>query len=392
MDKQEIIEFLNNLQKRKYNLDLGAINEILAKLGEPHKNLKVIHVAGTNGKGSVCAILSSILKSAGHKVGMYTSPHLKRINERFLINGEEISDEDFVRCFNIVNEQYSNQTYFEMMTALAFVYFSEKKLDYVILEVGLGGRLDATNVVDPLVSVITNISLEHQEYLGETILEIAGEKAGIIKNGKTVVTACLGDALEVIKKVAEKKKASIVMVEKIEQDNGFFSINGHKQLEMNLKGEFQKINAATAVTVIDIIGGITEDAIKKGLANAIWHGRFEFVSDNVLVDCAHNADGSKVLAKEVKKLGKKVVSVVGILDDKDKETMVKEFCSFSEHVIFCKPDNSRAADPNELVDYCGCSKEIIEDVKQAVLKAKELNYELVVVCGSIYTVGEVLIK
>ncbi|MBU1704165.1 MAG: bifunctional folylpolyglutamate synthase/dihydrofolate synthase, partial [Nanoarchaeota archaeon] len=378
-----------NLQSKAYNMDLAAVTRLLENIGNPQKGMKVIHVAGTNGKGSVCAMLSSILCAAGYKIGMYTSPHLKNINERFKICGEDISDDEFEKYFSRVIEHYDGQTYFEIITALAFLYFLEKKVDYLILEVGLGGRLDATNVVDPLVSVITNISLEHQEYLGNTIEKIAFEKAGIIKQGRPVVTACSGGALEVIKKVAAERGSHVVAVKDYKKINGTFDINGYHGLKLKLQGDFQLINAATAVTAAEILK-TDEGSIRTGLLEASWPGRFEFIEEDVLIDCAHNADGAITLRKEIERIKKgKIVSVVGILNDKDKKKMVEEFSSFSDHIIFCKPDTPRAADPNELMSYCNVQHEVVISVKEALKKAKVLGFDLIIVCGSIYTVGEI---
>ena len=205
MDYKKVLEELYSLDIKKWALGLERIESLLKKLGNPEKNLKCIHVAGTNGKGSVCAMLHSVLMDAGYKVGLYTSPHLKKFNERIRINNALISDKDIVKYYLKVKKQVTNQSFFEITTAMAFLYFRGKNIDFVVLEVGLGGRLDATNVVTPLVSIITNIGLEHTEFLGNTLEKIAYEKAGIIKKNIPTITAAEGIALATIKKISNKK-------------------------------------------------------------------------------------------------------------------------------------------------------------------------------------------
>jgi len=387
MDYSQAIKFLYSLEGKKYNLDLKAINSLLNKLGNPEKNLKVIHVAGTNGKGSTCAIISSILQEAGYKVGMYTSPHLKKFNERIKTNEKDITDKDILKYFNKIIRFYNNETFFEFTTALAFLYFYEKKVDFLVLEVGLGGRLDATNVITPLVSVITNISLEHQQYLGNTISEIAYEKAGIIKNNVPVVTGAAGEALKEITKIAKKNNSKLYVVKK----------NG-KHLKLALNGEFQRHNALIALKTIDLLKNkykITNDNIQKGLLKVKWPGRLEFISENVLVDCAHNLDAVKVLRKEllkIKKEYKKIILVIGILKDKNYKAMLKTITPLADFVILTKPNINRAADPKILSKYVKKDKIIIHNIPEAVKYAKEIakKDDLILVTGSIYTVGEAL--
>ncbi|MDO8481367.1 MAG: Mur ligase family protein, partial [Nanoarchaeota archaeon] len=202
-----MLDWLNSLEGMPWNLSLDRITALLEKLGNPHKQFKSIHVAGTNGKGSVCAMLESILRKAGYKTGLYTSPHLRIFNERIQISGTLISDAELETLLTKIKPHYAGQTHFEVVTAAAFLYFAEQKVDIAVIETGLGGRLDATNVITPLVSVITTISLEHTDYLGNTIEKIAFEKAGIIKRGVPVVTMAQGKALAVIKKIARERKS-----------------------------------------------------------------------------------------------------------------------------------------------------------------------------------------
>lgn len=390
MNYNECINELEKLYTKSYNLDLKNIISLLERIDNPHKNIKIIHVAGTNGKGSVCAIISSILKEAGYKVGMYTSPHLKKLNERFKIDNIDIADDEFAEYFSRVFEKQKDETYFELITATAFLYFKEKKVDYLVLEVGLGGRLDATNVVTPIISVITNISLEHQQYLGDTIEKITYEKAGIIKKNIPVVTAAKTSSLKIISDIAKEKNSKLILVKDYIKTNGNFDINGHKNLHLNLKGDFQMENAATALSVIDNLEvKFSEKNIKKGLENAKWPGRFEIKNDLIL-DCAHNVGGALTLSKEIKKIKKEPkTTIIGILNDKDKKKMVEIFSDFSNNIIFTKPNSYRAADPKELATFTDKPFEIIENVNDAIKKAKK-NKGLIVVCGSIYTVGQIL--
>jgi len=400
MNHKEILNFLYNLQSRKYNLDLKAIKQLLNRIGNPEKSLKAIHIAGTNGKGSVCAMLSSILKEANYKVGMYTSPHLKKINERIMINNEMISDEELLKYFNIVHKSYKNETFFEFFTALAFLYFKEKKIDILVCEVGLGGRLDATNVVDPLVSVITNINKEHMEYLGDTIEKIAYEKAGIIKEKIPVVTGAKEKALDTIKHITEGKKSELFLIKNYKKINNKFDINSHKNLRLSPKGDFQLENASITITTIDVLNkkydlGITEDNIKDGLLRTTWHGRLDFLEKNLLVDCAHNPAGIIALKKEILRIKNnydKIILVIGILKDKDYKTMLDDITPLADKIILTKAKINRATDPKELAKYVDKEYKIIEDVKEAVGYAKSISKEtdLILVTGSIYVVGEVI--
>jgi dihydrofolate synthase/folylpolyglutamate synthase len=383
---KEIYSLTGSEHKGHFNLSLKNIKLLLNKLGNPQKQLKVIHVAGTNGKGSVCAMLSSILKEAGYKTGMYTSPHLKDFRERFLINNRKISKKDLVKYFQKVKPFITSQTFFEVITAMAFPYFKENNIDFLVCEVGLGGRLDATNVIIPLISIITNISLEHQEYLGETIEEITYEKAGIIKNKIPVITGTSGSALNVIKKIAKKKNSKIY-------SNG----KPIKNFSLNLNGEFQLKNASIALKSIKALNQyynlkITKGAVKNGLLKTTWHGRLEFLSKNILVDCAHNLDAIKALKKELTKIKrKKLYLIIGILKNKDHKSILNELTPLANEVILVKPKIPRALNPKILAKHVNNSI-IIQDTKKALkyAKNKAKKDDLILVTGSIYVVGEVV--
>ncbi len=385
MGYKDAIDFLYALESKEYNLDLGNITRLLAKLGNPHEGLKYIHVAGTNGKGSVCAMLYSILQEAGYKAGMYTSPHLVRFSERIQINNKEITNEEIAELFGKIKLFYTEETFFEVVTAMAFLYFKEKKADFVVLEAGMGGRLDATNVIVPLVSVITNISLEHQKYLGKTVEKIAFEKAGIIKEGIPAVTGAEGSALGVIKKIAKKNNSKLSTIGR-----------PLKRYSLSLKGAFQQFNANIAVKTIEVLNECYKlgiDSIKSGLLKANWPGRLEFLDKNVLADCAHNPAGAKVLKNEllrIKNNYKRIILVVGILSDKDIKPMLDELVPLADKIIITKPKTNRAEKPENIAKFINKECEIVEDVKEAVKKAKAAAKEkdLIVVSGSIYVVGE----
>ena len=393
MDYQQVISYIYALKgsehKGGFNLSLENMNILLKKLKNPEQSLKAIHVAGTNGKGSVCAMLSSILKEAGYKVGMYISPHLKDFRERFTINCKMISKEELIFCFEKIKPFITQQTFFEVVTAIAFLYFKEKKVDFLVCEVGMGGRLDATNVITPLVSVITNIGLEHQDYLGDTIKKIAFEKAGIIKNNKPAVTAAKGPALEVIKKIAKEKNSELFIVKA-----------PTTEFPLRLNGDFQRINASIAFETIKVLNNyynlkIKKESIKNGLLKTVWHGRLEFISKSILVDCAHNPPAVSALKKEllrIKKSYKKIILIFGVLKDKDHKKMLNELTPLVNYIIFVRPKIPRALDPIILAKQTKKENIVIEDVSSALAYAKKQisKDDLILVTGSIYLVGEVI--
>jgi len=308
------MSYLQNLTKFGFNFGLGRITELLSRLGNPHHSLKIIHVGGTNGKGSTVAMIAQILKSAGMLVGTFTSPHLHSYTERYLLNGTPIGEEQVAEiitflkpCIDtMVREGFEHPTEFEVGTALAFCYFAREKVDFLVLEVGLGGAIDSTNVAVPLVSVITNVAMDHMDYLGQTIREIARVKAGIIKEGVPLVTAATGKALTVIAEACREKRAPYILVGKditwelLSQDLSGQRFNIHsrkkdyKNLFIKLLGAHQLENATVAVAVVEVLKElgytISEESIHLGLANTHWPARFEIVWEEpvVVVDGAHN--------------------------------------------------------------------------------------------------------
>ncbi len=447
MNYENVLKELYSLDSSKVKLGLTNIKTLLKKLGNPEKQLKCIHVAGTNGKGSVCAMISSILIDANCKTGMYTSPHLKRFNERIRINDKLISDKEIVRYYLKVKKYVTNQSFFEITTAMAFLYFKEKKVDFAVLEVGLGGRLDATNVVKPLISIITNIELEHTKILGNTLRKIAYEKAGIIKKNVPVITAAQGTALQTIKKISNKKNSELITINNdnlkikcskkifnknninykkinnidnkiinnkklknynennesknnsIEKNNWTFDYNNYKNIELeNLNGKFQIVNAAIAVKAIDTVKSnynikINKKNIINGLKNAKWHGRFQFIGKNVIVDCAHNPSGFRILINELKNINyHKLVLVVGFSDDKDIEKISNIIKNKYDKIIITKSNNERAAEPKLIKKHFNKNPIIIKNPKKALNYTKKIasKKDLILVTGSIFLIGELL--
>jgi len=405
MSYNNIIKYLFNLKGSEekgtgYNLDIQNIRTLLDKIGNPEKYISAIHVAGTNGKGGVCAMLSSILKEAGYKVGMYTSPHLVDFKERFQINGKKISKKEFIHYFNKVKKYVTNQTFFEVITALAFFYYKEKNVDYLVLETGLGGRLDATNVVNPLLSVITNINLEHTQLLGKNINKIAFEKAGIIKNNKPVVTGASGSALSVIKKIAKKCNSQLYSVKKYKKINDKFIFNNYN-FKLKLQGDYQIENAALAVTAIDVLNEhynlkIDRYKIKNGLLKTKWPGRFEFIGKRLLVDCAHNPSAALALKNNILKARyKNIILIIGVLKDKDYKKILAILTPLAYKVILTKPSILRAREPEELAEYMETFNkkyEIIKNVRKAIKHAEVISNkdDIILITGSIYVVGEAM--
>ncbi len=374
-------QWFYGLQRFGTKLGLENIVRLLEKLGNPHKDLKFIYITGTNGKGSVTAMIDSILRQAGYNAGMFTSPHLVKYNERIRINGKMISDEDIKELIKIIrpHAEEFGCTFFEATTALAMLYFKDK-VDYVALEVGMGGELDATNVVNPLVSVITKVSLDHQNHLGKTIEKITLTKSGIIKENKPVVTGAKGKALEIIKKVSSERGSKLFVVK-----------NRKKTI---LPGDFQEDNAAIAAETIKVLNkfynlGISNECLNAGLMGVKWPGRLDF-RNGLLMDGAHNPDGISALTKELKKRKtKNIVIVFGAMKDKNYAEMLEMLEPFASDIILTKTKLDRAAFPEKMAEYT--KKAVItENAEEAINYAKRTSNNLILVTGSIYLVGEIM--
>lgn len=398
MHYKKILKHLYSLESPQIKLGLDRIQNLLNKISNPEKPLKCIHVAGTNGKGSVCSMIHYAFIEAGYKVGLYTSPHLKKFNERIRVNGMQITDKEVVEYFLKLKPHVTDQSFFEITTAMAFLYFREKNVDFAVLEVGLGGRLDATNVVNPLVSVITNIGLEHTGLLGKTIEKIACEKAGIIKQNVPVVTGSEGKALEVIEEIAKKRDAPLFLPKQCKRINFKY-----------LHGEYQQQNKDLALTTIYILkkfyfSKIKFFQIRKGIRRTVWPGRMQFIGQNVLVDCAHNPSGFKALRNELinikkRKKIKNLVFVIGLQQDKDIKEIFKIIRPLASATIFTKSKNKKSANPEDLLETLkkidnnqNIKTKILKNARDALDYAKKIagKNDLVVVAGSIYMVGDLL--
>ena len=414
------ITWLYSFNQNRWKFGLERIITLMNRLENPHTQLKIIHVAGTNGKGSVCRFLGSILQQAGYSVGVYLSPHLERFSERIVVNNQEISDEDLAALVQkikpMVEDMEKNDitpTFFELVTAIAFQYFHDKHVDYAVVEVGLGGRFDATNVLTPLVSMITNISLEHTEILGKDVASIAFEKAGIIKAHIPVITAATKEARTVIETVAKKNHAPLNIVEKnswerTSHTTGFqeFFIQGSLKeyaVKTSLLGKHQGENIALALAAVEQLqmNGvyISDHDIVEGIASASNPGRMEVVAEQPLIvlDGAHNPDGMRMLAKTLKEdfTYDNLILVLGILKDKDCETMLSTIIPLASQVIVTKSSSSRACDPvvlKEMIEKRDARKtvKIEESLPKAINHAKTLatKNDLICISGSLFTVGE----
>ena len=416
MNYKKSIDWLYSFEKFGIKLGLERISYICKKLGNPQNKYKIIHVGGTNGKGSVCRFLQSILTLNGYKVGVYLSPHLQRFSERFLIDGDEISEDDIVVLIEkikpIIDEMIKNKnipTFFEIVTALAFQYFNDKKVDFAIIEVGLGGRFDATNIVKPVVSVITNVTFDHQDRLGKKIEEISFEKAGIIKKDIPLVTAATDKALEVIKKVAKEKKINISVIEKSswEKTQGGpewseFLINGllkNYNVKTKMAGQFQGENIAIVLATIEILqmNGvyITDESIIKGIEKTSIVGRMEIVGFEpiVFLDGAHNIAAMQYLRNTLVNdfVYEKLIIVIGILADKNVLEMLDIITPISDIIVVTKSQNKRACDPLKLKDMIDKKEAVIkDDIISAIDYAKKVasKRDLICITGSLFTVGE----
>lgn len=425
MDYEEAIKYLYDLKIYGMSLGLERIEFLLKSLGLPHENMKAIHVGGTNGKGSVCAMLSSILSNAGYKVGLFTSPHLLEFEERLRINGEPVSKKKLcslvdrikpIASFMVEDGDFEHPTFFEIATAMAFSHFKDEEVDFTVLEVGLGGRLDATNVISPMVSVITSVSLDHTHVLGTTLEEVAGEKAGIIKEGIPVICGIeQEEIIKMIEDICQKKHCQVLFSKnqggyKLKENTVDYQkfdiyLDGSQYIDLKipLLGEHQLKNAHIATMTIELFKGlnaeIKEKDIREGLMKTKWPGRLEIIQKDpfVILDCAHNPSGMKALGSVINDMFShtKKTLVMGIMRDKDIPGIVKEAGSFADSIIITRPKFERAAEPELILNwaekYCQDVK-IIQNVAEAVnfaISSADSN-DSVIIAGSIFNVGEAM--
>jgi dihydrofolate synthase / folylpolyglutamate synthase len=414
MSYEQAVEYLYSLQKYGIKFGLSKTSNLLKAFGNPHRGQRYVHIAGTNGKGSVAAMVESILRTSGLKVGFYSSPHLVRFTERFRINGQEISSETAARLVQELKEVMDPAhppTFFEVTTAMGLVYFAREKVDFAVIEVGMGGRLDATNVIRPDVSVITNISLDHQAFLGSSLAEIAREKAGIIKRGIDLVTAATqSPVLDVFRKTCEDKAAPFWRVGKdtrYRATGNKVSYHGFKRrlknLELGLAGSYQHRNAALALSVIELLEGrglkVSEEHIREGMKRAHWPGRLQVVSRDplMILDGAHNPGAIRCLTDSIRGgfRYRRLILVLGVMADKDVRGILRGIVPMADYVFFTRPEYYRAAAPETLMresSLLGKPGEVQPSLAKALRQAREManREDLILVTGSLFTVGETM--
>ncbi len=401
MNYTEAIDFIHSIPKFRRPLGNANLAKLLCLLENPQKKLQFVHIAGTNGKGSTAAMTAQILKEAGYKTGLFTSPYIETFAERIRINGEYISESDIakytLRVKNAMEKDGAYVSEFAFVTAMAFLYFCEKKCDIVVLEVGMGGKLDATNVIDDsLVSVICKIGLDHTEYLGCTIEEIAEEKCGIIRDGGYVVSYPNEEAASVIKRCAEEKHAHLIFADTARIcENGF--IYKGKKYALSLGGSYQPQNAAVVLETINVLCEkgmkISDTAVEDGLKNTQWPARFEFVTDNIVIDGGHNIDGITALKKSLDDLGREFVIVTAMMSDKAYDECLRMLAPKAKAVVATEVNMPRCLGAEkiaEIAESVGTAAFIRKNPTEAVKYAEEISDgALVVVCGSLYLAGEV---
>lgn len=431
MSYSDAIGYLYGLQKHGIKLGLDKTERILSVIGDPHRRLRAVHVAGTNGKGSTAAMTASILRAYGFKVGLFTSPHLVSFTERMTIDGRKISEAEVVELTGEIRSALRHApaplpdpTFFEFVTAMAFLHFTRNSVDWAVMEVGMGGRLDATNVLTPAVSVITKIGMDHKEFLGTTLVEIAREKAGIIKPGIPVVAAPQEPEAEAVIAGAARH-ASAPLFTCGRDFSGALrsssltgttfdyreSLCGIAGLHTPLAGEHQLVNACLAVkaSMIALLETghapcpLTLDPLKKGLAATEWRGRLEWIEGAppilppILIDGAHNADAARALARFIQGAlsDREIVLVMGVMADKDIPALLTPLLPLAAEIVFTAPDYGRAAAPSQLAAYAlelGYASATAPSVREAIELAKRSaaarKSGLVLITGSFYTIGE----
>ena len=409
---QNPLSYLEGLKQKGINLGLGPISRLLARLDNPQNGYKTILIGGTNGKGSTAAILSSILMKEGMNVGLYTSPHLRDFRERIRTNDHMLPGDTLCTLIDKVRDEIREDvTYFEFVTALAFLYFSMCKVDMAIVEVGMGGRLDATNLVSPEVSIITNISMEHQKYLGNDLKSIASEKGGIIKERGVCVTAARGrKVINTLEGISRQREAVLyrtgrdIRVRRSGRgDFSYYGINKrYSGLKLSLAGRHQIENAALALAAIEVLTekgvSISDTSVVEGLRDVRWEGRLELVSRNpgIVVDGAHNPAGISSLCSSLLTdfSYRRLIVVFGVLRDKDYAGMLKKLLPLVDKIVLTKPKVERAACTEDLLSVASLHHgniEVVDDSAEALDRARFFAGadDLVCVTGSLYLVGEI---
>lgn len=423
-DIRSTLKYLYDLQFFGIKFGLENTRILLEFIGNPHKKFPVIHVAGTNGKGSVCAMLASIFETAGLRCGLYTSPHIVHFSERIRINDTQISEDDIVRLTRLLQPEIGRLqcTFFEATTVMAFAYFAENNVDIAVIETGLGGRLDATNVVEPEVAVITTIDFDHMAYLGDTLEKIASEKAGIIKHRKpTIIGKMSAEAMSVMKSAAREAASPLyIFGETFTAHHREADINGGrmdmnwrfsdedgeiKNIEVPLIGEHQLDNAAIAVAAARLqqTFPVSDEHIRQGIRSIRWPGRFYVKHQKpwIILDAAHNPAGMRTLVQTLKlsntnSNGERVL-MIGMLSDKDWESSLREIVPHFDRIITITPPNPRALTAERLAAFIRTMSkpvDVIDDPVTAYYAAvqKQKADDLLVITGSFYVLQEVLLR
>ena len=415
MTYEEALSYIHSICWKGSKLGLDRTRELLGKLDDPQKELKFIHIAGTNGKGSTAAMLSSILEEAGYRVGLYTSPFINRFNERMQVNHQPIPDEELAALTEYVrphaDAMADSPTEFELITALAMVWFARQKCDIVVLEVGMGGELDSTNIIDvPEAAVIAAMGMDHVKELGPTMADIARAKAGIIKEGGRVVSyGGNPEADEVIAAVCRARKASLrqpdfsaIVPGDFGLEGQTFSYKGWRGLRIPLVGAYQMNNAAVVLETVEVLRqrgwSVSDEAVRKGLADTRWPARFEVLRRDpvFIVDGGHNPHGIRATAESLSRLfpGRKITFVTGVMADKDVEHILGLIVPLAEQFFTVRPDNPRAMDAGELaarIEAMGAKATACASVRDGVDRAIQAEGPHGVACalGSLYMSGEV---
>lgn len=415
MTYEEALSYIHSICWKGSKLGLDRTRELLGKLNDPQKELKFIHIAGTNGKGSTAAMLSSILEEAGYRVGLYTSPFINRFNERMQVNHQPIPDEELAALTEYVrphaDAMADSPTEFELITALAMVWFARQKCDIVVLEVGMGGELDSTNIIDvPEAAVIAAMGMDHVKELGPTMADIARAKAGIIKEGGRVVSyGGNSEADEVIAAVCRARKASLrqpdfsaIVPGDFGLEGQTFSYKGWRGLRIPLVGAYQMNNAAVVLETVEVLRqrgwSVSDEAVRQGLADTRWPARFEVLRRDpvFIVDGGHNPHGIRATAESLSRLfpGRKITFVTGVMADKDVEHILGLIVPLADQFFTVRPDNPRAMDAGELaarIEAMGAKATACASVQDGVDRAIQAEGPHGVACalGSLYMSGEV---
>lgn len=409
----DTLNWIYNLRGGVIDLRLDRMDQALALFGHPERQFPALHIAGTNGKGSTAAMLHRILHLAGYRTGLYTSPHLVSFTERIKIGDEEISSDDVVALAGEINQRISGNgvalTFFEIVTVMAFVYFARRRIDVGVIEVGLGGRLDATNLVRPIATLITTISKDHEGYLGSDLRSIGREKAGIIKPGVPLVCGSLpSEVAALVKQIAEEKQSPAYFFgsdfEIFLKNQGYFDYNGIKRnysdVTVALRGRHQRTNAALALAALETASAsfpVADETVRQGLESVNWPGRFEILREHpwIVLDGAHNGEGVNALAQTLKEFGqgRKIKLLFAAMEDKDWRYMLSILLPVVNELILTRVQMDRSAEPDQLAaSVPGTVRcRIVGDARSALalLLREAAPEDIIVAAGSLYLLGEI---